>query len=153
MRRGAGVDHRRGTELLGGLRDLDAGVVNEDVEAAEALPRLADHVYDVVLAGDVTLDEDIADVVLLDLVQAGTHLLLGPGCLVGRSEVVDRDVGKPCSAKRTAIACPIPELPPVTRTFLPLRPGISPRRGCRSTAGAGCDMFLLASRRLECGTE
>src|SRR5690349_5379767 len=31
----------------------------------------------------------------------------------------------PYSAKRTAIACPIPELPPVTRTFLPLSPGIA----------------------------
>ncbi len=28
----------------------------------------------------------------------------------------------PYSAKRTAIACPMPELPPVTRTFFPSRP-------------------------------
>ena len=28
----------------------------------------------------------------------------------------------PCSAKRTAIAWPMPELPPVTSTFLPFRP-------------------------------
>src|SRR3954469_17989013 len=35
----------------------------------------------------------------------------------------------PCSAKRTAIACPIPDEPPVTRTFFRFRPGIPPRRG------------------------
>ena len=40
----------------------------------------------------------------------------------------------PCSAKRTAIACPIPEVPPVTRTFLPFRPGIPARRSLGSTA-------------------
>src|SRR5688500_13847851 len=28
----------------------------------------------------------------------------------------------PCSAKRTAIAWPMPDVPPVTSTFLPLRP-------------------------------
>src|SRR5215210_357563 len=31
----------------------------------------------------------------------------------------------PYSAKRTAIACPMPELPPVTRTFLPFSPGMA----------------------------
>ena len=67
---------------LGRSRDLDAGVVDEDVEAAEALGRLADHAHDVVLAGHVALDEDVADAVLLDLAHAGVHLLLGPGCLV-----------------------------------------------------------------------
>src|SRR3954454_13768702 len=30
----------------------------------------------------------------------------------------------PCAAKRTAIACPIPDEPPVTSRFLPFRPGI-----------------------------
>src|SRR3954451_7231820 len=35
----------------------------------------------------------------------------------------------PYCAKRTAIAWPIPELPPVTSTFLPSRPGRSSARG------------------------
>ena len=39
----------------------------------------------------------------------------------------------PCSAKRTAIAWPMPELPPVTRTFLPFRPGMA---SVRVTLGA-----------------
>src|SRR5206468_2689954 len=34
----------------------------------------------------------------------------------------------PCSAKRTAIAWPMPELPPVTSTFLPFRPGMASLR-------------------------
>ena len=55
--------------------------------------RLADHAHDVVLGGDVALDEDVADAVLPHLPQAGVHLLLGPGRLVGRGQVVDGDVG------------------------------------------------------------
>ena len=65
----------------------------QDVEAAEALGRLADHAHDVLFGGDVALDEDVADPVLAYLPQAGVHLLLGPGRLVGRGQVVDRDVG------------------------------------------------------------
>src|SRR5215208_714127 len=83
----------RGVELLGRSRELDAGVVDENVEAAEALGRLADHAHGVVLAGHVALDEDVADAVLLNLAHAGMHLLLGPCRLVGRGQVVDGDVG------------------------------------------------------------
>ena len=72
-------------ELLGRSRDLDAGVVDEDVEAAEALGRLADHPHDVVLRGDVALDEDVAHAVVTDLAQARVHPLLGLGSLVGRT--------------------------------------------------------------------
>src|SRR3954471_22499685 len=46
----------------------------------------------------------------------------------------------PCSAKRTAIACPIPDEPPVTRTFFPVRPGMPPRPSCGSAVGAGGDI-------------
>jgi len=35
----------------------------------------------------------------------------------------------PCSAKRTAIACPMPDVPPVTRTFLPSSPRMPSARG------------------------
>src|SRR5688500_7184907 len=35
----------------------------------------------------------------------------------------------PCSAKRTAIAWPMPDVPPVTRTFLPSRPRMPSARG------------------------
>src|SRR3954447_12940955 len=50
-------------------------------------------------------------------------------------------------AKRTAIAWPMPELPPVTRTFLPARPGM-PSVG--ETVGAAVDMgaFSLGGRWL-----
>src|SRR3954447_16599531 len=46
-------------------------------------------------------------------------------------------------AKRTAIAWPMPELPPVTRTFLPFRPGMA---SVGETVGAAVDMgaFSLA---------
>jgi hypothetical protein len=43
----------------------------------------------------------------------------------------------PCSAKRTAIACPIPELPPVTSTFLPRSPGME---SVLVAVGAACAM-------------
>src|SRR5215216_1856956 len=78
----------RAAELLGRSRDLDAGVVDENVEAAEALGRVADHAHGVVLAGHVALDEDVADAVLLNLAHAGMHLLRGPCRLVGRGQVV-----------------------------------------------------------------
>src|SRR5918994_5835510 len=45
----------------------------------------------------------------------------------------------PCAAKRTAIACPIPDEPPVTSRFLPIRPGMPARRSRGSTVGAVCD--------------
>src|SRR6516164_10761706 len=44
----------------------------------------------------------------------------------------------PYWAKRTAIACPIPDVPPVTRTPLPFRPGIgSVRTGLVLVADMG----------------
>ncbi len=55
----------------------------------------------------------------------------------------------PCSAKRTAIACPIPELPPVTRTFLPLRPGMASVRarvGAVAIASSSWGVGVLAAR-------
>src|SRR5919106_3899853 len=52
----------------------------------------------------------------------------------------------PCSAKRTAIACPIPDEPPVTRTFFAFTPGIPPRRSCGSAVGAGCDIAVTMRR-------
>ena len=52
-------------ELVGRPRDLDAGVVDEHVDAAEPLDRLRDHAHDVVLVGDVALDEHVADALLL----------------------------------------------------------------------------------------
>src|SRR4051795_2382473 len=48
----------------------------------------------------------------------------------------------PCSAKRTAIACPMPEEPPVTRTFLPLRPGMA---SLRSGVVTVSDIWVLLS--------
>src|SRR5436189_259714 len=41
----------RAGEVLRRSRELDAGVVDKDVEAAEALGRLTDHVHDIVLRG------------------------------------------------------------------------------------------------------
>src|SRR4051794_11859940 len=82
----------RAGELLGRVRELDARVVDEDVEATEALRRLADHAHDIVFAGDVALHEDVAHALLPDSAYAGVYLVLGTGRLVGRREVVDRDV-------------------------------------------------------------
>src|SRR5918999_3501096 len=45
----------------------------------------------------------------------------------------------PYSAKRTAIAWPIPDVPPVTSTFLPF----SPRMASLAAAGAVAVIFLL----------
>ena len=57
----------RARQLLGGPRDLDAGVVDEHVDAAERLGRLADHAHDLVLLGDVAADEHVAHALLLTL--------------------------------------------------------------------------------------
>src|SRR5215211_823595 len=80
-------------ELLGGPGDLDAGVVDEHVDAAEAVDRLADHLHDVVLLGHVAPDEYVLDALLVDFVDAGVHLVLGLLGLLGLAEVVDRHVG------------------------------------------------------------
>ena len=68
------------------------GVVDEHVDAAEAVDRLADHLHDVVLPGHVTLDEHVPYALPLDLGDAGVHLLLGVARLLGLAQVVDRDV-------------------------------------------------------------
>ena len=60
-----------------GPRDLDPGVVDEHVDAAELLGRHPDHAHDVVLVGDVALHEHVADALLADAVNAGVDLLLG----------------------------------------------------------------------------
>ena len=128
----------RAGELVGRSRDLDAGVVDEDVEAAEALGRLADHAHGVVLAGHVALDEHVADAVLLNLAHAGMHLLLGPCRLVGRGQVVDRDVGAVLGeAHGDRLADP--GRATGDQQFLPFRPGMPTRRSCGSTVGAVCD--------------
>src|SRR3954469_6872008 len=46
----------------------------------------------------------------------------------------------PCSAKRTAIAWPMPDEPPVMRTFLPWTPANAWRRSSGSATGMVCDM-------------
>ena len=76
----------RAGELVRGPRDLDAGVVDEHVDAAELLGRLADHAHDVVLVGDVALHEHVPDALLAHAVHARVDLLLGvllprPGCV------------------------------------------------------------------------
>jgi hypothetical protein len=82
----------RACERLGGSRELDAGVVDEDVDAAEILGGVGHHAHDILLAGDVALDEDFAHALLTNPAQAGVHLLLGFGRLVGGGQVVDGDV-------------------------------------------------------------
>ena len=83
----------RARELLARPRDLDAGVVDEHVEPAEALGGLADHAHDVVLVGDVAADEHVAHALLAHLAHARVDLLLGVVRLLGLAQVVDRDVG------------------------------------------------------------
>ena len=73
--------------------DLDAGVVDQHVQAAEAVDRRLDHRDDVLLLGHVALHEDVADAHLGNLGGAGMHSLLGVGGLVGLAQVVDCDVG------------------------------------------------------------
>src|ERR671918_3020208 len=48
----------------------------------------------------------------------------------------------PCSAKRTAIACPIPDVPPVTRTFLPLSPRMPSRAAVDSIMVIAASPFV-----------
>jgi hypothetical protein len=74
-------------------RDLDAGVVDEDVDPTELLDGIADHPDHVVLAGDVALDEHVTHAGLPDLVDAGVHLLLRAGRFARHAQVVDRNVG------------------------------------------------------------
>ena len=88
-----------------------------------SLDRLADHAHDLVLLGDVALHEHVANALLVHAVHAGVHLLLGVLRLVRAAQVVDRDV-RAVLGEATAIAWPMPEVPPVTSTFLPLRPGM-----------------------------
>ena len=73
----------RARQLVTVAGDLDAGVVDEHVDPAELAHRLADHPLDVLLLGDVTLDEHVAHAGLLHLVHARIHLLRGLGCLIG----------------------------------------------------------------------
>ena len=74
----------RAGKLLGRSRDLDAGVVDQDVEAAETLGHLVDHPHDVLLGRNVALDQHVADALLPDHVHTRVHLRLRLGGLVGR---------------------------------------------------------------------
>jgi hypothetical protein len=78
-------------ELVGRTRDLDAGVVDQHVDRSELVDGLLDHLDHVVLLGHVALHEHVLHRLLADLPEAGMHLLLGLGCLLGPREVVDRD--------------------------------------------------------------
>ena len=51
-----------------------------------------DHAHDVVLVGDVALDEHVLHALALHLADAGVDLLLGLLRLLGLAQVVDRDV-------------------------------------------------------------
>jgi hypothetical protein len=82
----------RGRELVRRLRDLDAGVVDQDVEAAELVERVLEHAHDVVFLGDIALDEDVADAVLAHARDTGVNLLLGVLGLLGLTQIVDGDV-------------------------------------------------------------
>src|SRR3712207_1333702 len=58
----------------------------------------------------------------------------------------------PCSAKRTAIAWPMPELPPVTSTFLPRRPGMASVRASAGDTDMGpprVDVGVVAAQQQE----
>jgi hypothetical protein len=72
---------------------LDAGVVDQHVQPAEPGGRLPDHADDVVLVGDVPLDEQVADALLPDPADTVADLLLGAGGLPRVAQVVDGDVG------------------------------------------------------------
>ena len=104
-------------------RDLDAGVVDQHVDAAELIDGVLEHADDVVLLRDVALHEHVADALMLHLLQAGVHLVPGRLASSGGRQVVDGDVGA-VLRNRTAIAWPIPDVPPVIRTFLPFNPRI-----------------------------
>jgi hypothetical protein len=82
----------RGGELVARTRDLDAGVVDEDVQPAQALDRLADHAHDVLLDGDVAADEHVAHALAVHLVHAGLDALGGVLRLARLAQVVDGDV-------------------------------------------------------------
>ena len=70
-------------QLVGRTRDLDTGVVDQDVEPAETLRRLLNHPHDVVLGRDIALDEDVAHPLLPDPVHTCVHLRVGFRRLVG----------------------------------------------------------------------
>src|SRR4051794_11891461 len=59
----------------------------------KALARLADHPHDVSLGGDIPWTRMSLTPGLPHFAQAGVHLLFGPDRLVGRGQVVDRNVG------------------------------------------------------------
>src|SRR3954463_5384383 len=77
---------------MGWARDLDARVVDEDIDATESIGGALEHRDDVLLLGDVAADEHVADSRLPDASETGVHLLLGLACLLGGPDVVDRDV-------------------------------------------------------------
>src|SRR5919198_6282161 len=77
---------------MGGARDLDAGVVDEDVNAAESVDRALEHRDDVFLLGHVAANEHVAYSFLPDASEAGVYALFGLGCLLRGAQVVDRDV-------------------------------------------------------------
>ena len=79
-------------ELVAVTRDLDAGVVDEDVEATELTDGVVDHRHDVGFAGDVALNEHVAHALLLHSIHARLNLLLGLAGLAGLVQIVDRDV-------------------------------------------------------------
>jgi hypothetical protein len=95
---------------------------------AQLVDGLPHHPHDLVLLGDVGADQDVARAVLLHTPGARVDLLLGLGCLVGRAQVVDGDVGA-MLGEAHGDRWPMPEVPPVTRTFLPSSPRMPSARG------------------------
>jgi hypothetical protein len=61
----------RGREVLRGARDLDAGVVDQDVDPAQLVDGVGEHADDVVLVRDVSLDEHVGHALLADLAAQG----------------------------------------------------------------------------------
>ena len=110
-----GLDHAvplGDVERVRRLADVDAGVVDEDVDAAELAGDALDHGGDRGLVGDVGGHGDRLGAGLLELRDGG-----------GRFRFVaadDRDRA-PASASPRAMPSPMPPLPPVTMATLPLR--------------------------------
>ena len=94
------------------LADIDAGIVDEDVDPAELVGDAADHGGDRLLVGDVGRDRNRLGAAFLSSATAAADLAsLRPTTAIAA----------PASASPRAMPSPMPPLPPVTIATLPVR--------------------------------